>query len=76
MFVNKCIFLINIFLLLSKSADGINEYLFGITISLMISGMLQKHQIEQVYLKREEALAHLPLCGEPWPEHSNTDGCA
>lgn len=27
--------------MLYKSADGINEYLFGITVSLMISGMLQ-----------------------------------
>lgn len=52
--------------MLNKSADGINEYLFGITISLMMrSGMLQKHQIEQVYLRREAALAEFPLCCEP-----------
>lgn len=49
MFVNKYIFLINLFLMLCKSADGINEYFYGITISLMMkSGMLQKHQTEQV----------------------------
>lgn len=66
MFVNKCIFIINLFL---KSADGINEYLFGVTISLMMrSGMLQKHQIEQVCLRREEALAEFPLCCEPQPD--------
>lgn len=54
--------------MLYKSADGINEYLFGITISLMMrSGMLEKHQIEQVYLRREEALAKFPLYGEPQP---------
>lgn len=69
MFVNKCIFLINLFLMLYKSADGVNEYLFGITISLMMrSGMLEKHQIEQVYLRREEALAKFPLYGEPQPD--------
>lgn len=69
MFVNKYIFLINLFLMLCKSADSINKYLFGITISLMMeSGMLQKHQIEQVYLRREEALAEFPLYGEPQPD--------
>lgn len=69
MFVNKYIFLINLFLMLCKSVDSINKYLFGITISLMMeSGMLQKHQIEQVYLRREEALAEFPLYGEPQPD--------
>lgn len=52
--------------MLHKSADGINEYLFGITISLMMrSGMLQKHQIEQVCLRRGTALAEFPLHCEP-----------
>lgn len=68
MFVNKCIFLINLFLMLDKSADGINEYLFDITVSLMMrSGMLQKDQIEQVNLRREEVLPEFLLYGEPWP---------
>lgn len=69
MFVNRYIFVINLFLMLHKSADGINEYLFGITVSLMMrSGMLQKHQIERVCLRREAALAEFPLCCEPQPD--------
>lgn len=69
MFVNKYIFVINLFLMLYTSADGINEYLFGITISLMMrSGMLKKHQIEQVCLRREAALAEFPLYCEPQPD--------
>lgn len=68
MFVNKDIFLINLFLMLYKSADGINEYLFGITISFNDKWDVAKHQIEQVYLRRQEDLAEFPLCGETWPD--------
>lgn len=63
--------------MLYKSADGINEYLFGITISLIMrSGKLQKHQIEQVCLRREEALDEFSLSAEPWPDLYNTDDYA
>lgn len=54
--------------MLYKSADGINEYLFGITISFNDKWDVAKHQIEQVYLRRQEDLAEFPLCGETWPD--------
>lgn len=43
---------------------------------MMRSGKLQKHQIEQVYLRKEEALAEFPLGDEPWPDLYNTDDYA